>query len=102
MKSMLFSCGVRSGKLLAYTVMYGESVTSRQSKIANAEPLPPLPPRTKLRRYFFLLIVLGLSLYFLLPQLARIEHGLRVAFTLKIPFIALSLGAQIFSYLGSG
>jgi glycosyltransferase 2 family protein len=70
--------------------------------IANSEPLPPLPPRTKVRRYLFLLIVLGLSLYLLVPQVARMEHAFRVAFTLKIPFVALSLGAQILSYLGSG
>lgn len=46
--------------------------------------------------------MLGLGLYLLLPQLARIEHALRVAATLRVPFIALSLGAQILSYLGSG
>ena len=46
--------------------------------IANSEPLPPLSPRTKLRRYLFLLIVLGVSVYFLLPQVARIEHALLV------------------------
>jgi len=70
--------------------------------IANSEPFPPLPPRTKLRRYLFLLTVLGLSLYFLLPQVARIQHALRVASSLKIQFVALSLGAQVLSYLGSG
>ena len=70
--------------------------------IENSEPLPPFPPRTKFRRYLFLLIVLGLGLYLLLPQVARIEHGFRVASTLKIPFVALSLGAQVLSYLGSG
>jgi glycosyltransferase 2 family protein len=70
--------------------------------IATSEPIPPLPPRTKVRRYFFLLIVLGLSLYFLLPQFARIQHALQVASTLKIRFTALALGAQVLSYLGSG
>jgi glycosyltransferase 2 family protein len=68
----------------------------------NSEPLLPLPPKTKLRRYLFLLIVLGLSLYFLLPQFARIEYALQVASSLSIPFVALSLGAQVLSYLGSG
>jgi uncharacterized protein (TIRG00374 family) len=69
---------------------------------ANSEPALPVPPRTKIRRYLFLLIVLGLSLYVLLPQVARMEHALEVAATLRIPFVALSLIAQVFSYLGSG
>jgi glycosyltransferase 2 family protein len=68
----------------------------------SAEPLPPMPPRRKVRRYLVLLIVLGLGVYFLLPRLAQIEHALEVASTLKIPFVALSLGAQVLSYLGSG
>lgn len=68
----------------------------------KSEPVLPLPPRTKVRRCLFLLVVLGLSLYVLLPQFARIEHAFRVAASLKIPFVALSLGAQILSYLGSG
>ena len=55
-----------------------------------------------MRRYFFLLVVLGLSLYLLLPQLAHIQHAVEVASTLRIPFVALSLAAQVLSYLGSG
>ena len=69
---------------------------------ADSELAPALPPRTKVRRYLFLLIVLGLSLYLLLPQFAQIEHALQVASTLKIQFIALALGAQAMSYAGSG
>jgi glycosyltransferase 2 family protein len=56
----------------------------------------------KARRYLFLLVVLGLSLYLLLPQFAHIQHAAEVASTLKIPFVALSLGAQFLSYPGSG
>ena len=68
----------------------------------NSQSLQLLPQRTKLRRYLFLLIVLGLTVYFLLPQFARIEHALLVASALKIPFVALAFGAQVLSYLGSG
>lgn len=46
--------------------------------------------------------MLGFALYFLLPRVARIQHALLVASTLKIPFVALAFGAQILSYLGSG
>ena len=77
-------------------------MNTRRSIIADSELLPPFPSKTKLRRYLFLLIVLGLSLYLLLPQVARIEQAFRVAFSLKMPIVAFSLGAQILSYLGSG
>ncbi len=53
-------------------------------------------------RYFFLLVVLGLALYLLLPQFARIGHALQIASSLNAMFVALSLGAQALSYLGSG
>lgn len=76
--------------------------TPRPSMIANSEVFPNSPPKIKVRRYLFLFIVLGLSVYFLLPQVARIEQALGVASTLKPPFVALSLVAQAFSYLGSG
>jgi len=69
---------------------------------ANSEPVLPLPPKTKVRRYLFLLVVLGLGLYLLLPQFAHIQHAFQVASTLKVTFVALSSGAQILSYLGSG
>jgi hypothetical protein len=51
--------------------------------IANSELLPTSPPKIKLKRGFFLLIMLGLSVYFQLPQVARIEQALRVASTLQ-------------------
>ena len=69
--------------------------------IADSEPVA-LPPKSKVRRYLFLLVMLGLTIYFLLPRLAQIQHALEVAATLKIPFVALALGAQVLSYLGSG
>ena len=69
---------------------------------ADSEPLLPLPPRAKVRRYFFLFLVLGFGVYFLLPQAARIESAVQVAATLRIRFILLSLVAQTLSYLGSG
>lgn len=68
---------------------------------SNFEPVSR-PPRTKVLRYLLLLIILGLGLYFLLSRFAQIEHALQVASTLKISFVALSLGAQVLSYLGSG
>ena len=73
-----------------------------QRMTADAEPVRPRPSAMKVRRYVFLLVVVGLGLYLLLPQFAHIQHAVEVATTLRIPFVALSLGAQILSYLGSG
>ena len=62
----------------------------------------PLPPKTKVRRYLFALILSGLALYFFLPRFAAMGHALQVISTLRIPFVVLSLAAQLLSYLGSG
>jgi len=40
--------------------------------------------------------------YLFLPQLARIQHAFQVVSTLRIPLVALAIGAQVFSYVGSG
>ena len=69
---------------------------------ANPNIILPIPPRTKLRRNLFLLILLGLGVYLFLPQFARIEQAFQVVSTLSIPFVTLSLGAQVLSYFGSG
>ena len=68
----------------------------------NFDSALAVPPRTKIWGSFLLLIVLGLSVYFPMPHLARIDYALQVAVTMRIPFIALALGAQILGYLGSG
>ena len=62
----------------------------------------PIPPRAKLRRNLFVLILLGLGVYLFLSEVARIEHAFQVVSTLKIPLVALSMGAQVLSYLASG
>jgi hypothetical protein len=72
------------------------------SMAVNPIPILPIPPRTKLRRNLFVLILLGFGVYLFLPQFARIEHGFQVVSTLKIPLVVLSIGAQVLSYLGSG
>jgi glycosyltransferase 2 family protein len=62
----------------------------------------PIPPRSKLRRNLFVLLVLGLGVYLFLPKVARIEHAFQILSTLRIPLLALSMGAQVLSYAGSG
>lgn len=62
----------------------------------------PPPPKTKVRRYLFALILAGLAVYFVLPRVAAMGHAAYVVSNLKIPFVALSIGAQLLSYAGSG
>ena len=61
-----------------------------------------LPPKRKLRRRLFLLLFVGVALYFLLPRLAAMQHGLAVLSRLSIPFVMLAVAAQALSYLGNG
>jgi glycosyltransferase 2 family protein len=68
----------------------------------NPELTLPIPPKTKLRRNLFVLILLGLGVYLFLPQFARIGHAFQVVSTLRIPLVTLALGAQVLSYVGSG
>jgi uncharacterized protein (TIRG00374 family) len=71
-------------------------------KALDIESVPPLPPRTKLRRYLLLLLFLGVVLYLFLPRLAAMQHALLVLTSLRIPFVILAVVAQMFSCLGSG
>ena len=58
--------------------------------------------KAKVRRYLFALLLWGLAVYFFLPRFAAMKHALLVISNLRIPFVALSVGAQLLSYLGSG
>jgi glycosyltransferase 2 family protein len=69
---------------------------------ADSEPVPILPPRSKVKRRLFLLTMLGLALYFVLPQFAKIQQALEVVSGLSITFVMLSLCAEVLSYLGGG
>ncbi len=61
-----------------------------------------LPTKRTLRRYLFLLLFVGVALYFLLPRLAAMQHGLAVLSRLRIPFVILAVAAQALSYLSNG
>ena len=63
---------------------------------------PPVPPKTKVRRYLWALILSGLAVYFFLPHFAAMGHALLVISNLRLQFVALSFGAQLLSYAGSG
>ena len=61
-----------------------------------------LSPKSKVRRYLFALILSGLAIYFFLSRFAAMGHAFQVISNLKIPFLALSIAAQLLSYAGSG
>jgi glycosyltransferase 2 family protein len=66
------------------------------------EPFPPLPPKRKVRRYLFVLILLGLTIYFVLTRFVAMERSVLAISNLKISFVLLSVVAQLLSYAGSG
>lgn len=53
-------------------------------------------------RYLVLLILLGLAVHLVLPQLTSLEHSLQVIKRLVLWAVALAVVAQVLSYLGSG
>jgi glycosyltransferase 2 family protein len=58
--------------------------------------------KAKVRRYLFALLLWGLAPYLFLPRFAVMKHALVVISNLRFPLVALSFGAQLLSYLGSG
>lgn len=69
---------------------------------ADSDPVPALPPRSKVRRRLLLLAILGLALYFVLPHFAKIQQAFEVVSSLRITFVTLSLCAEALSCAGSG
>ena len=66
------------------------------------EPTAPLFFNAKVGRYLFVLLLWGVAVYLFLPRIAAMKHALLVILSLRIPFVALSVGMQLLSYLGSG
>jgi hypothetical protein len=61
-----------------------------------------IPARPKLRRYLLIFVVIGFSLYLVLPQFNEVKRALLVARHLRPFFLGLALTTQVLSYLGSG
>jgi uncharacterized membrane protein YbhN (UPF0104 family) len=61
-------------------------------------------PRLNIRlvRYLLPLLLLGLAVHLILPQLATFEHSLQVIKQMAPWALALAVAMQVFSYLGSG
>ena len=59
------------------------------------------PPGRWLRGLLTLLLV-GLAVYLILPQIATLEHSLQIIKGMTWWAVGLAAGAQVLSYLGSG
>ncbi len=60
------------------------------------------PPKIRLARYLLPLIVIGLAVHLLLPQIASLEDSINVVRAMSLWLVSLAVIAQICSYLGSG
>ncbi|MCG7847660.1 MAG: YbhN family protein [ANME-2 cluster archaeon] len=62
-----------------------------------------IPPLTLgVGHYLPRLIILGLAVHLILPQLASLEQSLKVIESMAIWAVVLAIAAQLFSYFGSG
>jgi uncharacterized protein (TIRG00374 family) len=66
----------------------------------NLASVPHLSVR--LVRYLAPLVLLGLAVHILLPQIATVEHSLQVIRGMRLWAVALAVLAQMLSYWGSG
>ncbi len=64
------------------------------------QPVPS--PKVRLWRYLPLLIILGLAVHLLLPQITTLENSWSVVQKMTWWAVALAVTAQVLSYLGSG
>jgi len=62
----------------------------------------PSHPIIQAGRYLFPLVVLGLAVHLLVPQITSLEHSLQVLRQMAIWAVVLAVAAQVSSYLGSG
>jgi uncharacterized protein (TIRG00374 family) len=68
----------------------------------SEQEVPLNPPKMRLWRYLPILIVMGLAVHLLLPQITALEKSWQVLKSLLPWAVGLAFIAQILSYLGSG
>jgi len=66
----------------------------------HEEPLKS--PKIHLWRYLPILIILGLAVYLLLPQIATLQHSWSVVQSMTLWAVVLAVASQVLSYLGGG
>jgi uncharacterized membrane protein YbhN (UPF0104 family) len=70
------------------------------TKESHAASIPQLTVRVG--RYLPLLLLLGLAVHLILPQIATLEQSVQVIKGMVLWAVALAVGAQVLSYAGSG
>ncbi|MGE5221070.1 MAG: lysylphosphatidylglycerol synthase transmembrane domain-containing protein [Omnitrophica WOR_2 bacterium] len=68
----------------------------------NTRHHPWPTPKIRLARYLPLLIITGLAVHLLLPQIASLENSVNVVRSMSLWLVSLAVIAQVCSYLGSG
>ena len=80
-----------------------EGKLGKKTRIAWPRSLLSPPPLVlKAGRYLPTLILMGLAVHLILPQLASVEASLHVIKTMVLWAVLLAALAQIISYLGAG
>ena len=81
-----------------------EIVSSEAAKVETARfhPVVVQPPHVRLLRYMPTLILLGLAVHLLLPQIASLEHSVGVFKEMTWWLVALAAASQITSYFATG
>lgn len=62
----------------------------------------PFSPLKKISRYLITLIVIGLLVHFVLPQLGSLEHSLNLVAEMSYWWVGAALLAEVASYFGAG
>jgi len=71
--------------------------------MTGENPVASMPrSRVRLVRYLVPLVLLGLAVHILLPQIATMEHSLQVIKGMRLWAVVLAVLAQMLSYLASG
>ncbi len=73
-----------------------------QKPIDRTRPHRWPPPKVRLARYLLPLIVIGLAIHLLLPQITSLENSINVVRSMSLWLVGAAVAAQVFSYLGSG
>lgn len=71
----------------------------------NNKPLYPVKSRSSILkrvRYIILLIVIGLAIHLIFPQIVTLQHSYQVIKSMLLWAVILAMIAQVVSYLGSG
>lgn len=71
--------------------------------VKNSSQSTFVPPLTvRIGRYLPRLVIMGLAVHLLLPQLTSLEHSIQVMKTMALWAVTLAAVAQLLSYVGSG